>query len=74
MAKHRDIPVGELAAAIERLRRSRPKKTKGLGRPFYSPVGGTLMMRVGIEDAWLIREAAKARGQTVAQVIRSRDW
>lgn len=67
------VPIGQLWAAVERLHRNDPKP-KRTGKPFYSPVGGTITMRIGVEDAWAIREAARKRKQTIAQVIQSRDW
>lgn len=39
-----------------------------------SPVGGTRQVRVAIDDAEAITAAARARGVTVAEVVRSRSW
>ena len=41
--------------------------------PFYSS-GGTYMMKIARIDAEKILAAARARKQTCAQVVHTRDW
>ena len=62
----------------ETTQRGGPRKSKPAPRGREGgrtpPVGGTRQIRVATDDAEAIAAAAKARGQTSAEVVKARDW
>ena len=63
---------------MNHLTTARPRKPKPVPRGREggrtSPVGGTRQIRVSVTDADAITAAARARGVTVAEVVRDRSW
>jgi len=62
---------------LAEIRRMRYKPTISNLKPTPSPfrdTGGTILMRIAREDWVKIMAAVKARKQTAAQVVHSRDW